>query len=77
MTRKKMAKYDPNMTLKEILADDEMRVICVKHVPMVESSPGMVKMVEKKTLKQIRGVVPMPEVKAGVDKVIEELTALG
>jgi hypothetical protein len=71
-----MAKYSASMTVKEILADPELKAVVAKHMPMVDEQPGMIAMVENMTLASLKDMIPMPDVKKAVEEALAELETM-
>jgi uncharacterized membrane protein len=71
-----MAKYSSDMTLKEVMADPIMMEVIRKYLPIVDSQPAMVAMVEGLTVQELRERIPMPDIQVAIDKILEEVTVL-
>jgi ParB-like chromosome segregation protein Spo0J len=71
-----MSKYDPALSLREILQREDLKAVLLKHAPKIETNP-LARMVMGKTLGEIRALMQNPVLREKLDRAEAELLAKG
>lgn len=70
-----MEKFNESSLLGEVLENPKSHAIAEKHLGDLLKRPGVAQ-AKSKTLKELKKMIPLPNLKKKVDAMIEELSAL-